>query len=65
LQEIPEEHLGKSKGLGDTVHKIFKKTGVAKVVNAVNRAVGKKGCGCKKRQNTLNEIFPYKDENSV
>ena len=48
----------KSKGLGDTVAKFTKATGIKKVVNTVSKAV-KKDCGCAKRKNTLNRLFPY------
>lgn len=45
----PVRHNCKSRGLGDTVAKITK-------------AIGVKPCGrCKKRQEKLNEKFPYKD----
>lgn len=41
-----------SKGLGDTIAK-------------VTSALGIKPCGrCKKRQQKLNEMFPYKDKNN-
>ena len=48
----------KSKGLGDTVAKITKATGIKKVVDTVVKATGK-DCGCNKRQETLNRLFPY------
>ena len=48
----------KSKGLGDTVAKITKATGIKKVVDKVSGVVGK-DCGCAKRQETLNRLFPY------
>jgi len=48
----------KSKGLGDTVAKITEATGIKKVVKTVSKAVGK-DCGCSKRQDTLNRLFPY------
>jgi len=48
----------KSKGLGDTIEKITKATGIKKVVETVSKATGKE-CGCKKRQDTLNRAFPY------
>jgi len=47
----------KSRGLGDTIEKITKVTGIKKVVNKIT---GKKDCGCGKRKEKLNEIFPYK-----
>jgi hypothetical protein len=48
----------KSKGLGDSIEKFTKATGIKKVVDTVSKAVGK-DCGCDKRKKTLNEIFPY------
>ena len=46
----------KSKGLGDTVAKVTKATGIDKIVKAV---VGD-DCGCDKRKELLNKWFPYK-----
>ena len=46
----------KSKGLGDTIEKITKATGIKKVVEKVT---GEKDCGCKKRREALNKRFPY------
>jgi len=48
----------KSKGLGDTIAKITKATGIKKVVETVAKVVDK-DCGCAKRQDTLNRFFPY------
>lgn len=48
----------KSKGLGDTIHKVTSATGIKKVVDKVSEATGK-DCGCGKRRKTLNELFPY------
>ena len=48
----------KSKGLGDTIEKITKATGIKKVVDTVAKTV-KKDCGCGKRQDTLNRFFTY------
>ena len=50
--------MTKSKGLGDTIEKITKATGIKKVVDTVAKVTGK-DCGCNKRKNTLNEKFPY------
>lgn len=49
----------KSKGLGDTVEKITTATGIKAVVEKTAKAVGK-DCGCAKRKDTLNRMFPYK-----
>jgi len=48
----------KSKGLGDTIEKITKATGIKKVVDSVSEATGT-DCGCGKRRDTLNRVFPY------
>ncbi len=49
----------KSRGLGDTVEKITTATGIKKVVNTVS-TITKSECGCNKRKDTLNRVFPYK-----
>jgi len=43
----------KSKGLGDSIEKFTKATGIKKVVDTVANAMGK-DCGCKKRKEALN-----------
>tara|TARA_R100001594_G_scaffold140226_1_gene185236 strand:- start:866 stop:1036 length:171 start_codon:yes stop_codon:yes gene_type:complete len=48
----------KSKGLGDTIEKITKATGIKKVVNKISDFTGK-DCGCTDRKETLNKLFPY------
>ena len=50
----------KSKGLGDTIEKITKATGIKKVVETVAKIVDK-DCGCGARKNTLNRLFPYNE----
>jgi len=44
-----------SKGLGDTVEKVFEATGIAKVAKFI---LGE-DCGCDKRKEVLNKMFPY------
>jgi len=48
----------KSRGLGDTIEKVTKATGIKKAVDTVSKATGKP-CGCKGRRDTLNRMFPY------
>lgn len=48
----------KSKGLGDTIEKITTATGIKAVVEKVAEATGKP-CGCQKRKDALNRVFPY------
>ena len=52
----------KSKGLGDTIEKITKATGIKKVVKKVSEITGK-DCGCDQRKETLNRLFPYNYNN--
>lgn len=44
-----------SKGLGDSIEKFTKATGIKKLADNIPG-----GCGCNKRKEKLNEIFPYK-----
>lgn len=46
----------KAKGLGDTVEKVTKATGIEK---AVKWLLGE-DCGCDERKDKLNKLFPYK-----
>ena len=50
----------KSRGLGDSIEKITKLTGIKSLVQMGTRAIGKKDCGCNKRRDALNKAFPYK-----
>ena len=45
----------KSKGLGDSIEKALKATGIDKVAKKV---LGD-DCGCEKRKESLNKMFPY------
>jgi len=51
--------MEKSKGLGDSIEKFTKATGIKKVVDVVSKTT-KKDCGCNKRKKKLNKMFPYK-----
>lgn len=46
----------KSKGLGDTIEKITEATGIKQFVSNWHP-----GCGCKKRKEKLNKMFPYNE----
>jgi hypothetical protein len=48
----------KSKGLGDTVEKITKATGIKAFVDLLSD-----DCGCEERKESLNKLFPYKKTN--
>ena len=51
-------YMEKSKGLGDSIEKFTKATGIKTVVDKVSKAVGK-DCGCGERKDALNRLFPY------
>jgi len=50
----------KSKGLGDTIAKVTKVTGLNSLAQMGANILGKKDCGCNKRKEALNKAFPYK-----
>jgi hypothetical protein len=47
----------KSRGLGDSIEKFTKFTGIKTLVDLTTE---KKDCGCNKRKTWLNKQFPYK-----
>jgi len=55
---LKDKILGGDKGLGDTVERFTKATGIKNLVDKVTEFTGK-DCGCKKRKNLLNKIFSY------
>ena len=60
-KEWEKNHEKASSGLGDTVEKVFKKTGIAKVAKW---ALGE-DCGCDERQEKLNSLFSYQKPNCL
>jgi hypothetical protein len=48
-----------SRGLGDSIAKFTKATGIRRVVDKVSSGLNIP-CGCEARQNALNKIVPYK-----
>jgi hypothetical protein len=50
----------KSRGLGDSIRKFSKLTGIETLVELVAKAVNIEDCGCNKREVWLNKQFPYK-----
>ena len=49
-----------STGLGDTVEKITNATGLSALTNMLQERGVIKDCGCNKRKEKLNKMFPYK-----
>ena len=54
-KEWKKNHEAKSEGVGDTVAKITKATGIEKAV----KFLAGEDCGCDERKEVLNHIFPY------
>lgn len=58
FENFKKNHEEGSTGLGDTVEKITKKTGLKAVVDTVFKKL-EKSCGCEERKIKLNELFRY------
>lgn len=56
-KRLKHKKMNQSIGLGDTVEKITKATGIKKLVDAIT---GDKDCGCDKRKEYLNRLWRYK-----
>ena len=56
-------YMTKSKGLGDTIEKITKATGIKSFTNFLHSNGLVKDCGCNKRKEALNKAIPYKIKN--
>tara|TARA_Y100001972_G_C7556625_1_gene279645 strand:+ start:212 stop:388 length:177 start_codon:yes stop_codon:yes gene_type:complete len=52
----------KSEGLGDTVEKFTKATGIKKIIQKIAEKTGR-SCGCEARRKKLNSMFPYGRKN--
>jgi hypothetical protein len=59
MSELEKSTSEQSVGLGDTVAKITNTLGLDKVAETVAHAIGKDDCGCNKRRQKLNDLFPY------
>ena len=51
-----------SEGLGDTVAKVTNALGIDKLAEKIAHLAGQEDCGCNRRREKLNELFPYKKE---
>jgi hypothetical protein len=61
-----EQHRIPSRGLGDDIARVTKFTRIDSLAKKIAKAFGKEDCGCGKRQEQLNEMFPRRinlDEN--
>lgn len=53
------------KGLGDTIAALAESFKLDKAAQKIAQAAGKEDCGCKKRQQKLNELVPYSKKGSL
>lgn len=60
-KEWVKNHEQASAGLGDTVQKITKATGIEKAV----KFLAGEDCGCDERKDKLNKLFPYQKPNCL
>jgi len=51
-----------SRGLGDSIARFTRSTGISNLAQVGAKALGKKDCGCNKRKEILNKAFPYKNK---
>jgi len=63
-KEWVAKYENQSTGLGDTIEKITKATGIKAIVDTIFDALGK-DCGCDDRKKTLNEMFPHNKPNCL
>ena len=54
-------NIMKSRGLGDSIEKFTKATGIKTVVDSVAEGLNIP-CGCEGRRDALNILFPYKNK---
>jgi len=48
-----------SQGLGDSIAKLTHALGIDKLADKVAEALGEEDCGCERRKDSLNKLFPY------
>lgn len=60
-EEDGNVNIMKSRGLGDSIEKFTKATGVKTMVDRVSQGLNIP-CGCEGRRDALNILFPYKNK---
>jgi hypothetical protein len=51
-----------AEGFGDTIADLTELLKIDKLVKSVTEALGIEDCGCERRKEKLNEMFPYKKD---
>jgi hypothetical protein len=57
---MPKKKLSDAEGLGDTIAYLTELLKIDKAIKAATEAMGIEDCGCERRKEKLNEMFPYK-----
>jgi len=60
---LKKQILSNDRGLGDTIERFTKITGIKNVVEKLSHFTGK-DCKCQKRRDKLNQLFSYNKLNS-
>lgn len=50
------------RGLGDTIARATHATGLDRLAEKIATVRGRSDCGCKKRQEYINQLIPYKKQ---
>lgn len=54
-----------AEGLGDIIAKFTHALSIDKAAEKVAHAMGKEDCGCNRRREKLNELFPFKKDDDA
>jgi hypothetical protein len=59
---MTKKKLSDAEGLGDTIAYLTELLKIDKAIKAATEAMGIEDCGCERRKEKLNEMFPYKKD---
>ena len=59
---MPMKKHSDAEGFGDTIAYLTELLKIDKAVKAVTKALDIEDCGCERRKEKLNEMFPYKKD---
>jgi hypothetical protein len=62
MKEKQQKANKPSEGLGDTIAKITELLKIDQLAQKIAESLGHEDCGCSRRQEKLNELFPYKNK---
>lgn len=62
MEKSKQKQNKPSEGLGDTIAKVTEFLMIDQLAQKLAEAMGQEDCGCTRRQEKLNELFPYKNK---